>query len=359
MNNQEISFYVDCMIVEAIAEDPSIIKNAEGATTGAIVSLMKAIRDYVVSKIDPNDKVGSVLNLLAPTIVFQMFGALGFGWVGALLGLAITIFGIDVKDILGTIESGIRSLISSGKPVSSSQVDEIVGDAVSSNYKPATPEEEEAARKKLESQSSFDMELRDARIVKMAMETYSHGMKKEAYWGVGFGALKFKIAKVLKKVLSWTFKTILASAGFMVAGDAVSKFLGVGDNAGTSVTPTKKEPSVSIRSSSQTRFPVNKSYTNVMYNTSDDDVTWSVPYSNTKAGIRRMLLDFSKQVYDGLNGLENIIVAQPGFKVAENKIYWYNYSSKGARHVFIPRAFKSMKQIVDLFIDDVARKAPK
>jgi len=359
MNNYEISFYVDCMIVEAIAENPSIIKNAEGDTTGAIVSLMKAVKDYVVSKIDPNDKVGSVLNLLAPTLIFRMFGALGFGWVGALIGLAVSVFGIKVEDILKTIESGIRSLISSGKPISSSEVDEIVNSAVNSNYTPATPEEEAEAKKKLESQSSIDVELINARIVKMAMESYSEGMKKEAYWGIGFGALKFKIAGVLKKVFSWVFKTILASAGFMVAGDVVSKFLGIGDSSKTTETnKSSKEPTVSIRSSSQTRFPTNKSYTNVQYN-DDDSITWSVPYPNTKSGIKQMLIDFAKQVYDGLDGLENIIAAQPGFMVAMDKIYWYNYSSPGAKYVFIPRAFKSMKQIVDLFIDDVAQKAPK
>ena len=359
--SSEISFYVDGMIVEAIATSPELIKKA--GVGGVLDSLIKSIKDYVDEKIDPNDKVGSIINLLAPGKIFATFSMLGHPWLGALIGLAVSVFDIDVASILRKIYHGVRSLISDDGKTTPSEVDSVVSSAVASEYKPATAEEEEtASQKMLLGRISVAQDMRDARIVKLAMEHYQNGMTKEAgLWGLKiFSALKGKIFKILKFVFSWIWKAFLAAAGFMVTGDTVRGLQGKkpappGSGGWFS---GKKEPSVSIHVSRQKIFPINPSYSDVTYN-HDDDMTWSESYPNTKDGIRTMLIQFAKDVYQGLDGLENIIASTAGFRVIADRIYWYNYSTAGSKMVFIPRMFKTKKQIVDMFIDDVAEKAPK
>ena len=97
--SNEISFYVDCLIIEALAKN-SMVKQADG---GMIASLVDKLKSYVGAHLDSNNKVGSVLNILAPGAVTLLFRSLGFGWLGALLGLAMNIFHIDIGGILGSI----------------------------------------------------------------------------------------------------------------------------------------------------------------------------------------------------------------------------------------------------------------
>ena len=65
-----------------------------------------------------------------------------------------------------------------------------------------------------------------------------------------------------------------------------------------------------------------------------------------------------KEVYQGLDGLESAIRSSPGFQVVAERITNFNQASEGNNVVILPSYFTSKKQIVDLFIDDVAEKAP-
>jgi hypothetical protein len=70
-----------------------------------------------------------------------------------------------------------------------------------------------------------------------------------------------------------------------------------------------------------------------------------------------MLVDFAKDVYDGLDGKENIIKQTPGYRVVLDRILFFNRNTPNSTLIFIPREFSSKKQIVDIFIDDVAAKS--
>lgn len=356
----EISFYVDCMIVETIATSPDLVKQA--GIGGVLDSLVKSIKDYVDQKIDPNDKIGSIINLLAPGKIFATFSLLGHPWIGALLGLAVSVFDVDVAGILRKIYYNIKALISDDGKTNSAEVNAVVSSAVASAYKPATPEEEAAAAQNIEHRS-FSQCMRDARIVKLAMESYKNDLIKEAgMWQViGFAALKTKLFGVLKSVISWVWRAFLAAAGFMVAGDVTRGLV-----SGTKPAPPgsggwfdKKEPTSNAYTSKQTVFTENSSYKDLPHNNPNEIVWTEMNEINTKDGIRSMLIKFAKDVYSGLDGLENVIASTAGFRVIANKIYWYNYKNKGSKGVSIPRMFKTKRQIVDMFIDDVVEKAPK
>ena len=362
ITDRDISFYVDTLIVEAIVGDEKLYKQA--ATGGLVMGLIDKVKEYVGNQIDPNDKAGSLINILGPGVIFTAFRAFGFGWLGLLISLAMRIFHVDVAGMISSIWDKLKGMISGDKQVTSQQVDSVVQSVAQDHMKPATEEEANAAQKLL-TKSSYDDLMRDARLVKLTMIEYSSGgLKKEAGFLDMFNTRKMKTTSILAKVLGWVLKIGLASAGLMVAGDVVNKFLGRPNALDGTVqkgkpidqpTSGKSSPVSMMPPTTQTKFPVKKSYKPENYNVNS---TWIENVPNDKGSISNMLTGFAKDVYDGLDGKETIIQGTAGFQAILDRIIFFNRNAVGSGAVFIPSEFKSKKQITDFFIDDVAEKAP-
>lgn len=350
-NNVELRFYFDTIIVEAILSNDGFEKNASG---DIIFGITNTVKNYVSNHIDPNDKSGSLLNMLAPGAISVMFSAMGMGKIGLLFGLAASVFHIDVKSILQSIYEKIKSLISGDKKVSSTQIDNAVQSTMQEhvNVDPSTD------LSKLQT-DSFQQEMRDAKIIKLALDSYDEkikGLKKAA----DFSFLKSRRNKtvgIIGKILSWVFKIALASAGFMVAGDAVNKLLGRPNAIDGTVRDGKPIETVKMQQapvSSQNKFPIKSTYVDTKYNSGSN---WIEKVVNNKPSIENMIIRFVHEVYDGLNGQDNLIRSTHGFQLTAHNINWYNRSAIGDPIVFIPKTFTSKKQLVDFFIDQVAAKA--
>lgn len=348
--NSEIQFCADTMIVETLLRNESLLKTAQASM---ITELIDKVKHYVGNNINPNDRAGSVLNILAPGAISIAFSAMGLGWFGILLGLAMRIFHIDVKSILGTIWEKLKSALGGDKQMTSAQVDGIVQGAVADHTAPATENEAAQAEKLVKTES---VTLKDAKILKFAMmefEKHNFDIVKAAGFFDLFSSRKSKTASMLSVVLGWIFKVALASAGLMVAGDVINKFLGrpsALDNTVQNGKPVEKAaPQGHV--STQTKFPVQSSY-------HEEHVAgWAENVPNNSSAIEDMLIRFAKQVYKGLDGLDSNIKSTVGFQVIRDRIVNFNMASEGDPIVYIPNYFTSKKQIVDYFIDDVAEKA--
>jgi hypothetical protein len=79
--------------------------------------------------------------------------------------------------------------------------------------------------------------------------------------------------------------------------------------------------------------------------------------TNDPGSIENMLIEFTKQVYSGLDGHEGVIRSSPIFQAVKNQIAWYNHTAAGAPMVYIPRMYPNKKAIVDHFIDEVAKSS--
>ena len=361
ITNRDISFYVDSLIVEAIVGDEKLYKQA--AAGGLVMSLIDKVKSYVGNQIDPNDKAGSLINILGPGVIFTAFRAFGFGWLGLLISLAMRIFHVDVAGMISSIWDKLKGLISGDKQVSSAQVDSIVQSVGQDHMKPATQEEADAAQKIL-TKSSFDDLMRDARLVKLTMIEYSSGgLKKEAGFLDMFNTRKMKTTSILVKVLGWVLKIGLASAGLMVAGDVVNKFLGRPNALDGSVqqgkpvqtdSPSGVSAAPAMPMTSQTKFKVKPTY---RLESKNQGSAWIESVHNDSSSISSMLTNFAKDVYDGLDGKETVIQSTAPFQAIADRIEFFNRNAVGGGVVFIPPEFKSKKQMVDHFIDDVAEKA--
>lgn len=359
ISNREISFYVDTLIVEAIVGDEKLYKQA--STGGLVSSLIDKVKWYVGNQIDPNDKAGSLMNILGPGVIFNAFRAFGFGWMGALIGLAMRVFHIDVTGMFRSMWDKLGSLISGDRQVSSGQVDSIVQGVAQEHMSPITEEEATAAQQLL-TKSNFDDLMRDARLIKLTMISYaSDSLRKEAGFFDTMNHKKKKTTNILAKVFGWVLKIGLASAGLMVAGDVVNKFLDRPNaldgsvQKGKPVDPGPAKSAVPVMPyTTQTKFKVKPSYHIESNNTAS---AWIERSSNSHGSISTMLTNFAKSVYDGLDGKESIIQGTPGFQAILDRIVFFNRNAAGGSVVFIPPEFKSKKQITDAFIDDVAEKA--
>jgi hypothetical protein len=343
LTDSEIRFYVDTMIVETILGNTDLSKTAQD--TGLIQSLIAKTKEYFSNHIDPDDKTGSVLNLLAPGAISVAFSAMGLGWLGMLFGFAMRIFNIDVKEILTSVYNSIKSALGSGKQLTSPQVQSMVDQAVqpyatSADGEPVT--------------SDFNQELQNAKWLKVGLIAYEAQLNKSA-GPFGFSSKKWSrsgTTSILARVLGWIFKIALASAGLLVAGDVVNKFLGRPNALDNTIqnghpVPMDNHP---VSMSKQTKFKVNPGY-------SDTTVSgnWVEKVPNTKSGIENLLISFVHQVYDGVN--DGDIRSSGAFNKIVDDIAWYNHTSVGDQVVFIPKNFSSKKNLVDHFIDEVASKA--
>jgi len=347
--NSEISLYVDTLIVNTILEDDHLSKQAQAS--GALSSIIGKVKDYFGEHVNPNDKAGSFLDMIAPGVITMTFRALGLGKIGLLFGLAASVFHIDVAGILKSIYDKIKSALSGGKGMSSPQVEGMVSSSVQENDQ----------QKADDGLNKFEL-LQEARMLKLALTIYEAEMLnkkgiKLSYLLPKFAATRSSHLSLLTTVLSWIFKTALASAGLMVAGDAINALLGRPSAFTGTIQHGKpveqQTQTVPEHVSTQTKFKVNPSYQD-----SKMPNNWAEQITNNSSSIADMLIKFAKEVYGGLNGLESTMVTTSGFQNVLETIVWYNHSSAGDPIVFIPKNFTSKKQIVDNFIDDVAQKAP-
>jgi hypothetical protein len=352
ISQQELDFYTDVMMIQSLFSYEGLSKTA--GVEDVAKELIDKVKGYFGSKFDSNNKIASVLNMLAPGAIMMFLSALGMPWIGALVGVAMDVFDVDLKPIFSTILSGVSGLISGDKKTSSAAVDSVVSDAVNSNVKPTSEQEAEAILSKADQpeQISQSSVIRKSRMLKLALIDYE--LSKNAGIAGAAGKLiaqKTGIISTLGKILSWIVKIILASAGLMVVGDIINKYV-LGNDKKDPTSPAAPKSAPVAPKTTQKKFPLQPNYVDT-----DKSGKWKLSIPNNEDSISNMLVGFAKKVYQGLDGLENIIKNTIGFNEIKDMIVSYNQASQGDYLVFIPANFKSEKFITDFFIDEVAENS--
>lgn len=335
MSKGDLQFYHDSLIVETILGDNAVYKTAQSSW---ITSLLTGLKDEIVSHIDPNDKVGSVINLLAPGVITSLFG----GKLGMFLGYLMSAFGIDATSVLKSVYEDVKNSLSHGETLTPAHIDNAVNGAIQQSVPPSSPTAQPA-------DTHTTATLRDAKFLRLAFDDYEYQifrLTKHAappmfdFFG---GARKARHVSLLGAILKWIFKVVLMSAGLMVAGDMTRKVLGPSSSA---------PPAPPAPTTTQTKFPVNPSYQN-----SATPQPWEEHITNDQSSIENMLINFAKEVYSGLDGKEGAIQSAPNFQAVRDQITWFNHMASGEPVVYIPAMYANKKAIVDQFIDQVAKNA--
>ncbi len=365
LSNSEFKLYVDTMIVQSFVED-TIVKNASG---NFIMPLLDKVKDYVSGHIDPKNKVNSVINILAPGAIKLMLDALGFKWISLIASMLASRLHIDVASIIGAVYNKIKSILTSGGSVASSDIDSAVSSAKS----------EHAPADLADDHKTYAEQMRDIRLIKLALIEYEATGKLVKNAGIVSPMMASKALNIFTTVIGWIFKTVLASAGLMAAGDVANKLVGRSNALDGSLEGGKpvsdsgknqngggfwdklmggggaKSDAPISTSSTQTKFPKNSSYVDVPRNTSNS--TWVEQGSSNQSSIESMVISFAKEVYSGLDSLDSVIKSCANFRNIVSMIINFNLTRQDDMGIFIPRTFVSKKQMVDYFIDEVAAKA--
>lgn len=363
----EVSFCVDTLLVETVLADSKFYKKA-----GFVSDILNGAKGYFDANIDKNNPVASVIDVLAPGALWLLFRSLGLGKWGMLIGLLMDVFHVDVWGLLRSLYSKVKGLISGGQKVSAAQVDSIANESAQEFSQPATPQEAQEGYKALQEKqmkpegawaddgkvySSLEL-MHDAKIISLALVEYEHQkmrLTKEAISPMsflsGFSGTKAKSTNILAKIFGWVIKLALASAGLLIAGDVINKAVGRPSALDRTYQRGQETPEVSVPArpiSTQTKFKLK----------ADAPLSSTWPLVNTPENIESMLVQFAKDVYSGLDGKESIIRSSPAFQDTKDQLDWFNIHNPGTAVIFIPGNYTSKKQIVDTFIDDVAKSAP-
>lgn len=359
---KELELYTDILIAESLLSDPRITKEAQ---SGIASSIMSAVSEYVSGKIeqyhDSDSKAEFVISLLVPGIL----RALGFPILGVIAMVAEHVFNVNIGGIFTSIASDIKSAITGGNQTTSEHVDSVVEKAVSSNMG-ADPSDEEIDNK-VKSLNLPDvtskLTFQDAQILKISFYKFVNNnnldvnnIKFNIKFAAGFLNSHFatfvrskgKLTKILIALIGFVVKSLLGAAGFMVAGDMISKLLG------KSPTPSKStpdQPSLVSVPSSQKVFKPASNYVPEGYN--GPNSRWI--FQGNDSSIEPMLIEWTTEIYPDLKGHEDLITSSNNFNKIVSTIQAFNQGNS-SNMMIMPRALKSRKQVVDMFIDEVASK---
>ncbi len=330
--NQRTIFLKDTLLIASLESDWTV-KTAQADSF--VSGLSSTVSSYISGHIDPNDKVGSLANILAPGAFAVFLTALNFPKIGFLVGLLMNIFHVDVAGIVRSIWADLMPHLDKNGKVSSGMIDQAVSSAVSSvgGSLGATSES-------------------DVRLLKIALISYAANPRSQS-WYDKLTERNGKAIGIFGRIVSWIFKIAFASAGLMIAGDIINKFVGR-PNAIDGTLQHGKEVAPSAYTPKQTKFKVNTSYHDEKMNSQEP---WQENIQNDLSSIEEMLADFVQEVYDVKD--RQLILGSTSLKMIADKIAWYNHASEGAPMIFLPKYFTSKKQIADYIIDDVAERSPQ
>jgi len=350
MNNLElqIKLYDEQMLINSFVNN-GIIKNAD---------FFDSIKTYFSNQIDPNDKWRSISGLITPGSIMMLLSRTNHPILGTLAGVAISAFDINLVDIYRKIYDKVKDLIRN-KNLNQSSIDDVVESVIKSENTEVSPEQE----KKLLSLSLHDInEFKKiaANYSMIISDPVNAAFVKYKYAGRASNT-KFKLLMFIGSVFKNILLAAFAALGINLAVNSVKKVMNK-PNAfdGPTYNDQIKETQnigKTTHISSQKVFPVKSSYSESMYN--GKGVNWIENYSNSSSGINKLLLDFAKTVYDGLDNMDSKIMSTRTFQAVQDRFEDYNINAVGDNVVFIPKEYKSKKQVVDEFIDDVAKNIPQ
>ncbi len=358
MTNSKVQVYMDALVLETLLSEDLLIKNAQ---SGIVGSLVEKIKSLIAGHINPDDKIGSVVNMLAPGLLW----GLGFPITSIILEIAESWFGLNIANILRDVGGEIKSLVTGGHKPSSSEIEGVANRAVQSNAggEPTQSQFDNALQHPLSALTALtsfnSLSLREARLYKAAL---LHIRDNDLIKTAGllstlgrFVGLKTYTTSALASIIKWVVVTLLAAVGLLAVDDAAHSIVGSPsktDFSGPSSHDNEHSTTVTLPVSTQTVFKVNPAYQEERFNTTKH---WIEPVSPAQIGDQ--IVQWANNIYPDTKSLTDEIKNTSGFNQVVQAIDNYN-STNTLNITFMPPDFTSRKKVVDAFMDELAHKAP-
>lgn len=305
--------------------DYIVVQSFSNLTKRAEDGFFENFKDEII-KAAPKD-AKSLGNFLAPAFIYQIITSLtGSKWVGTIIGILISVFKIDVMSILGKICEEIKQLVSSGVGLTEDKIASIVD-----SHMPATTKTSELIYNKIALSYSYSKEESNAlaEFANRLSKSYTHS------------GIFNKLISLLWTFLRFFFVTSLTAGGLLVGG-AAFKALFLKSNPENS----SEEKPVDLPTTKQ-----NKSMETPAASELDQKDNWVVNKTNSKENIEAFVFNCTKKYYSNLKDQE--IKNSNMYKSIVKHISDHNFDTKGWRMFFIPKNYKSEKDIADRIKKDI------
>jgi hypothetical protein len=344
MPHQQTRYYLDTLLLATLVDEAGLIKQAQsGGISGVISSLISTVEDYVKDKIHKGSAISDVFNLLASPMLMALGGR--FTILGILLEIA-KYLGFEPSKILAEIGEGLKSAIVPGQPISPEQVDKVTDQVISAD----TPTEPPAGLQKMQQLSFREVQIYKIALLHVMAQTPMHkSVDIPAQLLRSFFGAKTVTASLLSRFLSWVVRTVLIAAGLMT-GEALVEHLTGKSPSGEASSSSAAGMAPSAPSTVQQIFKANPEYADETLNVSGGWIE-NVP----PAQIGQQIALWAQDIYPDLQGKDSFIQSSSLFQQVVHYIQQYNANNTTAV-TFMPKNFTSRKQVVDLFIDDLAVK---
>lgn len=296
--NQTLCFYEDLVSLNTYNLPHHLHKYAQEVNTAGIGStLLSSIKNFWSENVG-GDPVKTIFNMFATGAIRGLVG----GPLGLILGGAAAFLGIDFFGALKSVFDLIKGDLISLKGVSKDKIHSAT-DAVMSSIK------------------------KDA------------GVKTAASW------TRPGASNLLGSVIKFILTALLSGAGLVIGANAIKKV--INPEVAPAEDDGKTAPDLI---SKQTKFKLQPNYSEIAA-----PKPWVEDTINNESSIEALLIQFAKDVYAGLDQYVPKIKASPSFQTILDSITFANRKAQGDNIVIIPPMYKSKKQLVDYFIDEVAK----
>lgn len=353
MNKDELQYLSDTAVIELLASDLPMTKQAGLFDQLGFNSVASSIKQFVAENIRedvPGRYAGSVINLLTPGIMWKIHPILG-----AAAAVAHSL-GFNLTTIFSRIKSSLQGPLSEQGGISLGELDSLVKDAVGLS---ATSASLEPARELVST-------------AQWRRRPYYGGHKPQIPFGHQKGApLLMRVFGNLGKmrgrvlvagIIVWFLKTLLLSSGLVLgAGALTSLFTGKDKERPTEVTQ-ESAPGAGYQQKPTTQYQVQPTSSleasgrGEKYFPNDKANLWIVPLINKS--INNTLLTWAIDVYPQLAKHEEELLNSSKFNQTVQTLK-RNYNRKRPDSLIMPQEFHSRKQVVDTFAEDVAKQIGK
>jgi hypothetical protein len=364
----DIEYFADTVLLEkmfsivAIADEnsPTLTKTAFDLSS-MLSPIKSAIVSGVGSQVHSDSPVSSVVNFLAPGILFKLHPAFG------IIMTAAQLFGFDLVSIFTKVADLVKKALLSGKQLTTVDINNIA--------QQAAPE--------LSSTAGEDLFIgirhleQNGGLFKAAINPFSFFGAKDksrysspryypsSYSGTSdeqvspfirmfsFLGKEWK-GKFLLGFVTWVIKTVLLSAGLLVAGAAIKSMLTpsqsktpANPNAPISQTPTNPNtPANPTAAVIKEPRPSGSGAVPMRNNPTDN---WVVKLEGRKPS--DIILAWLLQSYPDLNEYKDIVNNSPAFWSAVKRVTknW----PVGQSSLVIPPEFNKIDDILNLFVHDI------
>lgn len=359
-----LQYAAETALIEELAADYCGLQKQAGMVDDLLGGVTGSVKDLVSNVTDsdrPGGIAGNIIGLLVPSILFRLNPVLGIVYFAA------SMLGFDIQGVISKIVNAIKPKLLAGEPVSAQEVNQVGKAAVSAEAGPIDSNDVREANYSIVSiikEADFWEELDKARPKKNVDK-----LKTPWFFGEGkskieriFGNLFAKRATgkvkwLIGGIIIWLIKTVLASAGLLIAAGAVSKVINKNLPSANLPGPplaqdkeTKERVKEEERASQAPTSKLKPSGRGQQTFANNANNHWIVPLVNRS--IEDTLITWAIDVYPELKGLEAEMEASPDFQRVLGKLKM-NYKSSSPDKLPMHKDFQSRKEVVDQFAHQI------